>query len=206
MPDNPLRDGDEVVVARWGGASFRVPKRITYWTWWSLAADLTSGQPTGPGLTVTVEVVDGVPVLRELRVDPEGEVSYLTPQELQRLPWKRLIEAAIESQAVDDNGRRSPRQVALERERAARAQKRRERYATDRQVKVRGGAGRTRRPSTTAAKRSQLQAVIDAVAEAGTVGRSDRLVYAADTLGYSEPYTRELHAAARRAGYIAGNV
>jgi len=162
-----------VVVARIGDRTFYAPEVCRLFTHdrdgeWQLQAE--------------VGIVDGHPLFRQIMLRP---FRPLSPLEVQRLPWSKLAEAAIESNAVED--------VAGKRRRAKGREVRNERV----RAKRRRSYEPMRAPSRTPVTHEKLDEIMKLREEAQRKGlRWD--TYAAERLNYTPAYLRKLAGRASR--------
>lgn len=178
-PEPTAATGSEVVVAQVGDRTFYAPE----------VCPIVTVQP-GFELSATVKIVDGRPRFRELTVRQQG--APLSPLDLQRLPWARIAEAAVEWNATVVQGgerHRAPRQDLRE-------QRTRARRADARRAVPSEGAARQR----TAVDVDKLTEVMRLRAEARQKGLPRWDHYVAKHMNYSSAYVRKLASRANQEG------
>lgn len=153
------------VVARAGNRMFVAPERCS----------LTWVEP-GFEVNVDVHVIEGRACFRRIELvcfDP------MEPLEVQRMPWGRIAEGAVENSARDELGERSPRDVWTARKRDRKAASR-QRVASDeprQRLKVDDDV---------------LRQVVRLRQEARNRGERSWAAYAAAKMNYQPGYVRQL--------------
>lgn len=163
----PAVPKDAVVVARVGDRTIYAPRNCR----------LNGTELHEEGVRIEsldVEIVNGRPVIRGLRLEAYKE---LTPLGMQRLPWARLAESAIEASAVEVGTAGKTRRASGRQVRDARQRSRRVGQATD--------------GKWTPIGEDRLRRVLELRAEAQRLGvRWD--TYAAEKMHYTPAYLRKL--------------
>lgn len=163
-------------IATVGDRQYVVPERCVGWT--MLTEDVDGEDVPYAEVDYAVRVVEGRAAFTSVKLTAHRP---LTPHEMQRIPWGRLAEGAIEDKARSD-GQRDPKEV----HRARKQQRRTE-----------GGTAPGGRYQTMTDDR--LREIVALRDEAQALGvRWD--VYAGERLGYNPAYLRRLYGQAKRNG------